>query len=56
MKHTQAPSAAEMESANEHMPRKMTYAENAILTVKVLAGFGLLGAALWGASLLTSGR
>ena len=31
-------------------PRKMTFAENVILTIKVLAGFGLLGAALWGIS------
>jgi hypothetical protein len=32
-------------------PRKMTLAENVILTIKVLAGFGLLGAVLWGISL-----
>ena len=34
-----------------YAPRKMTFAENVILTIKVLAGFGLLGAALWGISL-----
>ncbi|HXS98657.1 MAG TPA: hypothetical protein VN736_28870 [Candidatus Limnocylindrales bacterium] len=32
-------------------PRKLTFAENAILTIKVLVGFGLLGAALWGITL-----
>jgi len=32
-----------------HEPRKLTVAENAILTVKVLAGFGVLGAGLWAA-------
>lgn len=33
--------------------RKMTFAENVILTIKLLAGFGLLGAVLWGVSLWT---
>jgi hypothetical protein len=37
-------------------PRKMTAAENAILTVKVLFGFGLLGALLWGMNLWTAVR
>ena len=41
-------------STNLHAPRKMTFAENVILTIKVLAGFGLLGAALWGISLWTA--
>jgi hypothetical protein len=35
------------------MPRKMTFAENVILTIKVLAGFGLFGAALWAIHLWT---
>lgn len=39
-----------------HTPRKMTVAENAVLTIKVLAGFGLLGAALWGVSLWTAAK
>lgn len=34
-----------------YAPRKMTFAENVILTIKVLAGFGFLGGALWGISL-----
>jgi hypothetical protein len=34
--------------ADLHAPRKMTVAENVILTIKVLVGFGLVGAALWG--------
>lgn len=29
-------------------PREVTFLENVIVTIKVLAGFGLLGAALWG--------
>jgi len=39
-----------------HQHRRMTVAENVILTIKVLAGFGFLGAALWGVNLLTSAR
>lgn len=35
-------------------PRKMTVAENVMLTVKVLVGFGLMGAALWGISVWKS--
>jgi hypothetical protein len=35
--------------------RKMTFAENVIATVKVLAVFGLLGVALWAVDLWTSG-
>lgn len=35
------------DAGDVHIPRRMTFAENAMLTVKVLAGFGLLGAALW---------
>ena len=35
---------------------QMTVAENMILTVKILAGFGLLGAAIWGIELWTSVR
>ena len=38
----------------ENAPRKMTLAENLILTVKVLVGFGLMGAALWGISVWKS--
>jgi hypothetical protein len=41
---------------DSYSPRRMTLVENLILTVKVLAGFGLLGAALWGISACTSGR
>jgi hypothetical protein len=36
--------------------RRMTLGENVILTIKVLAGFGFLGAALWGINLFTSAR
>lgn len=43
-------------ATNERAPRKMTFAENAKVTIQVLAGFGLLGAALWGVELWTSAR
>ena len=39
-----------------HAPRKMTFAENASLTIKILGCFGLLGAALWGMSVLKSAQ
>ena len=39
---------------NRNAPRKLTFAENSVLTVKVLAGAGLVLAALWGLSLWTS--
>jgi hypothetical protein len=49
------PAMAEDASAMApNAPRKLNFAENAILTVKVLTGFGLLGAALWGVNLLTT--
>ena len=34
-----------------HAPRPLTFAENIILTFKVLASVGLLGVALWAANL-----
>ena len=41
------PAASEDAPANDvPAPRKPTFTENLILTVKVLAAFGLLGAAL----------
>jgi hypothetical protein len=42
--------------STDNSPRKLTLAENAILTVKVLAGFGLIGFALWGISLWNAAR
>jgi hypothetical protein len=43
---------AEIPSATDTQARrKLTLAENVILTIKVLAGFGLVGAALWAISL-----
>ena len=45
---------AENISADLHAPRKMSFGENIVLTVKILAGFGLLGVALWGINLLVS--
>jgi len=39
-----------------HASRPLTIAENIVLTLKVLAGMGLLGAALWVASLWTAAK
>ena len=41
---------------NTHLPRKMTFMENVVLTIKILTGFGLLGVALWGAGLWTAAK
>ncbi len=37
-------------------PRHLTFAENIVLTLKVLAGLGLLGAMLWAANLWTAAK
>ena len=34
--------------------RKLTLAQNALLTIQILAGFGLLGVAIWGINLWTA--
>jgi hypothetical protein len=48
---------AEVASATDaHTPRKMTVAENAIFTVKLLVVAGLLGAVLWGIDLWNAAR
>jgi hypothetical protein len=39
-----------------HAPRPLTLTENIVLTLKLLGGLGLLGAALWAASLWTAAR
>jgi len=47
----------EMDAADSpHAARKLTFFQNAILTVKVLVGFGLLGIALWGINLWTAAK
>ena len=43
--------SAAVEDTGAYAPRKLTLTESVILTIKVLAGFGLLGAALWGINL-----
>ena len=48
--------AADVDAAETPAPRPMTFADNVILTIKLLAGFGLLGAALWGINLWTAPR
>jgi hypothetical protein len=45
-----AQSEAESSASGGYSSRKLTFAENAVLTIKVLLGFGLIGAALWGVS------
>ena len=41
-------------STESRAARKMTFTENVIMTIKILAGFGLVGAALWAVSLWTA--
>jgi hypothetical protein len=51
------PDVAEAAPANgAHAPRPLTFAQNVVLTFKLLAGMGLLGAVLWAASLWTAAR
>ncbi len=39
---------------DKHKPRKLTFAQNVILTIKILAVAGFVLTALWGLSLWTS--
>ncbi len=39
-----------------YAPRKLTFAENVILTVKILGALGLVVAMVWGISLWTSSK
>jgi hypothetical protein len=49
------PDAAEIAPSDDmHAPRPLTIAENIVLTLKVLAGLGLLGGTLWAAKLWTA--
>jgi hypothetical protein len=41
---------------NAHAPRPLSLTENIVLTLKVLGGLGLLGAALWAANLWTAAK
>ena len=50
-----ADTTSENAAAEDSAPRQMTFGQNLVLTIKVLVGFGLLGAALWGISFLKSG-
>ncbi len=43
-------------ASDAHAPRPLTFAENIILTLKVLGGLGLIGAALWAANLWTAAK
>jgi hypothetical protein len=46
---------AEAAGASDVRPlRKVTFAENVIVTMKILVGFALLGTALWGIELWIS--
>jgi hypothetical protein len=54
MKVTSEPRHESPGTTDPHAPRKLTFGENVLLTIKVLVGFGLLGAALWGMSLWKS--
>ncbi len=48
--------AKDTPESDAHAPRPLTLAENIVLTLKVLAVMGLLGAALWAASLWTAAK
>ena len=43
-------------SNHEHAPRPLTLGENVVLTIKVLAGLGLLGVVLWAGKFLTAAK
>ena len=55
MKVTNEPQT-ETTATDAGAPRQLTPRENVLLTIKVLVGFGVLGAALWGLSLWKSGN
>ena len=39
---------------DQYVPGRLTLAENIVLTIKVLGGMGLLGAALWAVNVWTA--
>ena len=39
---------------DQYAPRPLTFAENFVLTLKLLGGIGLLGTALWAVKLWTA--
>ena len=45
----------EITGLDRAQPRNMTFAQNSILTIKLLGGLGLLGGALWAIELWMSG-
>jgi hypothetical protein len=45
---------SEMEATELNTPRKPTFTENVIMTIKVLGVFALIGAALWAINLWTA--
>ncbi len=51
---TKKNTSAEIVVADQDTSRNLSPAENAILTVKVLGGVALIGAAVWGIDLLTT--
>ena len=53
MKNTPETPATELSA--KFAPRKLTFAENAKLTAKVIGGLGLVGFALWGAEQWVTG-
>jgi len=53
---TRPPEADDSRGCDEHTPRPLTFGENIVLTLKVLAGLGLLGAGLWAANLWTAAK
>jgi len=51
------PAASEDVPANDtHAPRPLSFAQNIVLTLKVLGVLGLIGAGLWAANFWTAAR
>ncbi len=53
---TPAAASEDAPQNDAHAPRPLTLGENIVLTLKVLGGIGLLGAALWAASYWTAAK
>ena len=45
---------AQSDETGDYAPRPLTFAENAMLTIKVLGGLGVIGALIWGINMWTA--
>jgi hypothetical protein len=53
---TRPPVSDDARANDAHAPRPLTLVENIVVTLKVLAGMGLVGVALWAANLWIAAR